>query len=785
MKTSVFLPIDTWYDIPEKVMEHSCSSNDLLHFLPASVGGGLVLVAILMFLLYLVHIARESFNRITDRYLSTFFVVTWFVGFLVYDIGTYTGEWPALFWNMPMAVLHAFGMFLLDSDVSAIHEEFHNSWVYMACFSVAHFCAAVISLIFVIRHFGFNIIAWSKMFFRSRVSTKKSLYIFWGMNDATYHLAADIKKTKEAEGDDDYRIVVVRTSHDSDSAIGRNGMERLFNFLSLNNRELDRLQELKCLTTNTFSNLSNVSLSAGKKSRFPDIIGHQLGLNTIIRLIVKRTTGDVHMFFLSSNEQDNIIAVANLRYDKTINDIAKPLPDDDTETSKNELQRKVTLYCRARYNSVHRVIEDAVPRANLLIKVVDTPHISVELLRSTAIYHPVNFVDINADATVSTKFNALIVGLGEVGWDMVRFLYEFGSFVKSGTDGERSDFHIDVIDKNMDEIAGVFIATAPSLPVRVRSHGQTMDRVSGEPLITLHSMDARSVDFYQIIEKNVSTLNYIVVAMDDDEANISLAVRLVRLALRQRDDLSFSNFCVMVRVLHDEDGHVRRIAEYYNRLWAAQRYTNYKDAAGNLIKNNQETITKTARYNAPIVIFGSEREAFTYDNILNDRILMDAKRYYERYLMRDTHIESRKRKYEQDAWDKRHGEMMQTNNRIKYSPTYSGVMALRRMESQDIANSMHKATKQILYDKAKDLWESEHADKQGWKEAETRIIDTLAQTEHLRWNASHELLGYQCKCKEGEKNETKMWHGCLRPWCELTKQMKGYDYEVVRVSLES
>ena len=330
-------------------------------------------------------------------------------------------------------------------------------------------------------------------------------------------------------------------------------------------------------------------------------------------------------------------------------------------------------------------------------------------------------------------------------------------------------------------VAGVFIATAPSLPVNVVGH-ESRDDI--DALVDLYSMDARSVEFYRLIEAKISDLNYIVLAMDDDEENISLAVRLVRLALRQKDDCSFNRMCVMVRVQHDEDGHIGRIAEHYNRLWTAQRHTNYKDAAGNWIRNNQETIRKDFQSKSPIVIFGSEHDAFTYDNILNDRILMDAKKYYENYLMRDSHKESKGRKIDHDAWDKRHGQMMQTNSRQTYSPTYSGVMALRRMESQDIANSKHKTTKQILYSRAKSKWQSGNSKPEEWKRAEARIFEVLAQTEHLRWNASHELLGYQCKCKEGEKNETKMWHGCLRPWTELTEQTQGFDYDVVHASIE-
>ena len=45
--------------------------------------------------------------------------------------------------------------------------------------------------------------------------------------------------------------------------------------------------------------------------------------------------------------------------------------------------------------------------------------------------HPVNFVDVDtATATVSSVFTALVVGFGETGSDVFKFLYEFSSFIK-------------------------------------------------------------------------------------------------------------------------------------------------------------------------------------------------------------------------------------------------------------------------------------------------------------------------------------------------------------------
>ena len=56
-------------------------------------------------------------------------------------------------------------------------------------------------------------------------------------------------------------------------------------------------------------------------------------------------------------------------------------------------------------------------------------------------------------------------------------------------------------------------------------------------------------------------------------------------------------------------------------------------------------------------------------------------------------------------------------------------------------------------------------------------MTTLAQMEHLRWNASHEMLGYVWGEK---KEEAYSEHGCLTDWDGLlSDEIRGYDYDVV------
>ena len=143
---------------------------------------------------------------------------------------------------------------------------------------------------------------------------------------------------------------------------------------------------------------------------------------------------------------------------------------------------------------------------------------------------------------------------------------------------------------------------------------------------------------------------------------------------------------------------------------------------------------------------------------------------------------------------------------------------MRRKEAQDIANALHAATKLYLLrqTKSEDFdWcdfieryfdiddtprckgELNHIYYPGLSEEENKTILNLARLEHLRWNASHEMLGYS----QGGSDlhccdERTRQHNCLRPWEELDSESlavrqaegwdadyKSFDFGVVDISV--
>lgn len=770
-------------DLFNRLPVYSHHDFDVTNYLTALAGWsstlGVIVALLLLFITMLLNTQGKArrFN-VSGKFLTSAFILVWLAGFMIYDVGMYIGHsrW-SLITNVPMAIIHAFEMFLLHSDVAAIHDQFHDNWIFMGCFSLVHLLAAFITLIFVIHHFGFNLIAAFRMFFEAYFfKSKKETFVFWGLNEPSFLLAKSIKQHYSGEEKKNYRIIIVRTNNDDKTQSAKNGMERLFNFMSLNDNDLMRLIDIGCLTTSIYTDLARLSTDiAADRSALPEILKKHIGLHQLSRIISKKTGESVHLFFLSDDSQANIQAVGNLKRDHTINEVAKA-------------KKKAYLYCMARYNSVHRVIEDEQQHPNILVKVIDPSHISVAILKQTKVFHPANYVQIEKDATVSSAFNALIVGFDEVGHDVMRFLYEFGAFVKTGSDSksvERSDFHCDIVDNDIKRKAGLFAVNAPAVSDQMSC---ASDNPNAQSLITLHELDVLSMDFYKYIESKIKSLNYVVIALDDDEQNVSLGVRIFRLAVRYRENMN--RFRILVKVRDDKDGHLLRITEHYNRLWAAELKVDKSTQ-----KIHQKGVGKNDKPHAPISLFGSIPSIFTYNYIVSDQLREMAKEFKKEY---DKSI-SPELNDDTDKWEMEYRELMQlTDEYIRFSPTFSGIMSLRRKQRQNMENCFHKFTKQILavvaldsekYSSLSQLTreknKTEYLLPQGIKPDDDvqRVLEVLAQTEHLRWMASHEILGYTDKGDLDFKDEARLQHGCLKPWNKLTEPVKSYDYNVVDVSL--
>ena len=526
---------------------------------------------------------------------------------------------------------------------------------------------------------------WNSLFRRP------NLYIFWGINSRSVRLA------KELEAADAYTLFVVGQTEEEDDL--DDGMDSI---LHQGRRRVQLHRALEGANASVFI--------AEKKLIDTDLTQRawrEMGISLLRRYV--EHSENVHFLLLGDNEMENIYTAMRLSDKQLWGDISS----------------KITVHCHARRNNINRAIEHQ--DAHYPITVIDSSHLSVELLKKDVKNHPIQFVDISTKnpGTVSSDFRSLIVGFSESGQDALRFLYEFGAFVAdTDKDGDqRSAFHCDIVDRHFGPSAQRWINHATKL------FDSRNDDKEKSLRITKHEADYRSNEFYrQILEPALKqNLNYVVISLGDDQSGIALAVDILRYAsvvgrvqmdAQEGDQPTSKRFRIYVR------SYEGSMYDYLCRI--AERYKPY------------------------IVVFGAEEEMYTKRMLIDNELKQNAMNYYYNYSKAEK--EHERKTFDttlspNQLWDQRRDDYTKDDSLEK-------LLDLRRRESQDYANALHEATKKVLYvNGAPEL--------------------RLAQTEHLRWLAAHEIFGFPY----GEKrNILRYVHDAILPWSQLSDETRQYDY---------
>lgn len=588
---------------------------------------------------------------------------------------------------------------------------------------------------------------------------RNHLYLFFGLNDNSQLLASDISQKDPAS----IIIFIENTNVGDDDGDSWSNIVSLFTHKPRTFELADKASALVAVASKKIADIDDES------EGMSDLLS-VLGLKKIKSLVDElgnfAPEARLRVFFMSENEDDNIRAIINLAKDETILKFAGAFPEAHT------------IYCHARRNGPNRVVEDLAVRKRLNVHIVDSSHLAVELLKSDPSCQPVeviSFRDSGGNIYVGNPLEALIVGFGEVGRDAFRFLYEFGTFVDF--DAAKQSFinrypHITAIDNKMRSIDGQYIANCPVL-----QFGESTK-------LYLKELDCDSAAFFTEIlsEAQCKTLNYIVIALGDDDRNISLAIAIFNRIRRYRKEMS--NLIIMVRcVSNDKYGLMQRVADHYN-------------------KGSHLGGKKVIR------LFGAPEEIYRYDTIIRDHLTERGKKFLDSY---------RQISRSGDDWDTRHRKLtgiVDGNPDGEIVPDIDKLRSLRRKESQDLANALHSATKLSLLRHAlgqdadlaafsrtivdgngqsKRTGSFDSIAYRGLEEDKNDLMKQMAANEHARWMAAHALLGYAENKDEGECDERTMLHNCMVEWEKLDEasrrakwqpvDYKEYDYIVVETTL--
>lgn len=509
-------------------------------------------------------------------------------------------------------------------------------------------------------------------------------------------------------------IVFVSTLQDAELERGNISLSTIISGQSLKKDKIRKIEE----TTGAIITYCKEEISLTENCSTCNIL-KSAGLSSLIRIIIKSKDKHIRLFSLSDDETYNIHKTMVL---------LNAIESNDEVFS---LCQQLEIFCHARRNKQNSVLEKMayVKHDNALpiVHLIDSSSLAIQSLMRKDCYQPVSYVNPDiTTATVDNPFTALIIGFGEAGRDALRYLYEFGAFPNS--QGEKSPFKCYAIDQKMDQLAGDFYNDAPALV--------------GSTEVELLQMNTHSEPFWKWTSEKIEILNYIVISLGNDIDSMLLAINILEKAIKNRP--SMEHFTIFVRSKENET-QLNAIANFYN-----QKASN------------------------SMVVFGKQKELFTYDIVIDDEALRHAKEFYVGYASKDPNA---------PTWDERHiiSQKVKTSEGTTYikkdrqNVTLADINSVIRKERQDTANYRHIDTKLKL------AGLNRSSTKDDFDKLTPIQKKNLAICEHLRWNASHEMLGYVLADECSDMLKT---HNCLKAWQQLTQVYQSYDYEVMNRTID-
>ncbi len=468
-------------------------------------------------------------------------------------------------------------------------------------------------------------------------------------------------------------------------------------------------------------------------------------------------------FFKDSKEHEELSSYVVLKAGKGIGKITKWLKKEENDVyilSDSQEQNvsilealwehkelKCRIYCHAKKEGlINRY--DNIADVEDRVRFVDSSFLSVVAMkkwRDNAML-PVKYVDVAEDTEtkrrlgyVTSEFHCAVIGFGETGKEALKFLYEFGAFPNK--DNGKVPFKCHIFDNNLAKELGEFGVDLTTL----------RSPVAKEPEFELHSCAVDTIEFRTEMSKIIGKLNYIVVCLGDDNMNVETALNIVECAAIESRDTS-DKFCVAIK----------------------QAKTS---------KLNQDTLDNANKaYNNCIHTFGLTKDIWTLRLINNEELDADARRFYESYSKLSDIFNQSMGWAPNPTWNEREKKGVRSEN-------YKDRCKARRQKSQDYSNSLHKTTKQILCEPYGNLAEqilvinedTIHCLEDDITAKE--VLEHLAVCEHLRWEASHMMMGY--KPTTGGTDDLKKLHCYIKPYDKLGDVIKHYDWLVVKNSLDT
>lgn len=695
------------------------------------VSTAFLLFTVLAFVLAL----QKTYSSTESKYdrkqkLFLWGLFSWCFAFLIYFIGTYySGTQRSLLTSLFRPALSASKIFILADNAADITLPLRRSGVFMGMLSLARLSGFLVSAQVIINLIGARLKASIKIWFAH--CHDSSLYVFFGTNNASIYAAKSITESKGNKP----LVVFVDTAEDTISK-----SKTTFGFGSLMSLFTHRKEAFEAVDKAKKGGLPVLLAISSSKLEDSDDCKElsSIGLKQLERLIGESSRTE--FFFLSEDESANIAGAKKL-----------------TELLKTIVIKEYEIYCNCRNNNLSQLLQFN----DYNIEAVDFAKLAIDQLKSDSQRTLADLIAFDDKGCCSSPFHSLVIGLNEVGEEAVNYLYEYGAFVNHKM--SRSDFKCYVIDNNMHDLEGHLYLRSPEFKY---NDGKRDQNVHVTPLYH----EVGSEGFWNWLDQNISSLQFILISLRNEDEQLSLADEIYNLAIRRRSN----NTTFPLRIY--------ACAYSYNS--ASKLYL------------MADTYSKLNDYGkVELIPFGMSDLLFQYQNITKGVKIKHAKRYCNSYNITAEQLLGRR-----ITWDDRRNYAHSITSKDKLA----SILELLRMESQDISNEYHRITKisiikralaqhtqqtynlQDLYDVLPEFvtptMKADHITSDDYLNS---LIENLAAMEHVRWIASHEIMGFQydANVKKGLRSLLRK-HPYMLDWDKLSNDIKLFDIAVVITSLQ-
>lgn len=452
-----------------------------------------VLVQILLLVLLILYAVRLFRSGLDGKVISSWAVIILLMGLglymYAYSLEPYKEGGLTTFFR---SLISSLKLFVYDNDLLEIHAAQKQPY-FLEFFMFTYFAAMLTSASAIIMFFGKRLTTILRLRFRK----VKFDHVFLGINSHSQVVASSIDENQE--------VAFVDFPCDREEVTGFKKI--LKNLVESSNKERF-ISDRRTVILHAKRNLSDCSGTEG--------IFNQTGLAGLSAL----TDGNTSYYLLSDST------------DRNLKDILVLMED--------EYFRNVTVHASLKREGLIKSYQQVL--GNTGAHFIYPSSLSVVDLISDPESQPAMMMPVDANGAASGEFNAFVLGFGETGQAVTKFLYEMSAAVTS--DGGELPVHISVADDNITRLKMGFTISSPALK---------------EGVVTFENCGVASGEYVKKIVDNIDSLNYIALTMPDDAGNLETACDLYNYALTRRKD-GLGNFKIVVRMHHVSEAERKLIS---------------------------------------------------------------------------------------------------------------------------------------------------------------------------------------------------------------------------------